>query len=178
MELNTVKDVEKGLTGESTGERQGSGNANGEGSTTDDFDPPLHQAFSSSSSSAHSNSNNYEPFLDLDEPMLWLSYMEGKSLIKKVQPWPFLEQQQKGDDESNNKSGKNSYKINLAELQRLRLQELQYKLIGHVRRMHTGEDEKGDWRNDLQQYGMNSDTWMCGLFRDEVTNPIRFWGLQ
>ncbi|XXG98093.1 hypothetical protein Hte_004412 [Hypoxylon texense] len=147
MGSETNKDVEKALRYD----RRGSPNTDGEASTNDDSDGPLPQIFSSYVNS-HGDSDSGKPPLDLDDPFSWISSVEGKFLIRKIQHWSFLERQGKGDNESDDRVGKSSYKINLAELQRLQLQELQYKLIGHVRRMHIGEGEKGDWRDDLRQY--------------------------
>lgn len=49
-----------------------------------------------------------------------------------------------------------SYRISLAEMQRMRIQRLQYKLAVHARNLYEGPVQNWkDWESDLQSYSKN-----------------------
>jgi hypothetical protein len=49
-----------------------------------------------------------------------------------------------------------SYRINFSELQRLRLRQLQHKLVQHVIHLRYRPAEPPGWADDLRQYGKSN----------------------
>lgn len=47
-----------------------------------------------------------------------------------------------------------SFRISVAELQRLRLRKLQWKLVEHTAAIQCDGIEPGDWEDDLEKYGL------------------------
>jgi hypothetical protein len=62
-----------------------------------------------------------------------------------------------GTTDSHRERNDESYKVNLSELQRLRLRQLQHKLIHHAIDLRYDSMEPPGWAEDLRQYG-GSDT--------------------
>jgi hypothetical protein len=67
-----------------------------------------------------------------------------------------------------------SYRINLCELQRFRLRQLQHKLVRHVVDISYDADEPCGWTDDLRQYSEynNSKHHCCSLFTSSTANVV------
>ncbi|KAK0744870.1 hypothetical protein B0T21DRAFT_358582 [Apiosordaria backusii] len=78
--------------------------------------------------------------LKLDDPAEWISEKYRRNLIRPVEEWvPIWSSKPASTLESK------SYRISVAELQRMRMQRLQIKLVGVAKRIYDGSDDDKEW---------------------------------
>lgn len=100
----------------------------------------------SSSSAATDIMNGLaHPETEGDEPR-WITDRYRNNLIEKVRPWIF-----------SRTSDSSSYRVSLAEMQRLHLHRLQHKLASHAKEIYkyteTVDNDGYVWARVLQEYG-------------------------
>ncbi|KAI1085918.1 hypothetical protein F5B19DRAFT_254602 [Rostrohypoxylon terebratum] len=91
------------------------------------------------SNGAHHDSLNS---IDFQNSSMWILRTHKYGLVNKIYPWW----------SSGEEPEETSFKINLAQIQRTRLRQLQMKLIKHVRKLYQEEDPGRDLDSDLRDY--------------------------
>jgi hypothetical protein len=132
----------------------------------------LHQVDSGSARSLSINNGHIDPdhssdrtvsvhnevLLDPDEPWPWLINHHRKSICgviyKPGKPWAALRSlsSEKGRGPNERDNASRSFRVSIAELQRMHLVKLQCKVTKHALHMYQKDQEPEDWADDVHSY--------------------------
>ncbi|RSL66554.1 hypothetical protein CEP54_003640 [Fusarium duplospermum] len=95
------------------------------------------------------------PLAPVEAGQEWIRRQYRDNLIEKIRLSHFVKRPLDYHSPANAPDDRpRSYRISLAEMQRMRIQRLQYKLAVHARNLYEGPVANWeDWESDLQSYG-------------------------